>query len=99
MISYVVDASVAVKWYIPEVYSNEAEKLLDSEHLLHAPELILPEFGNIIWKKVRRGEVTSTRGHQIIEAFLQTPIQLHPGTNLLPPAFEIADRTAQTVYD
>ena len=99
MISYVVDASVAVKWYIPEVDTNEAEKLLDVEYILHAPELILPEFGNIIWKKVRRGEITTSQGRQIIEAFLQTPIQLHPGTNLLPSAFEIADRTAQTVYD
>ena len=99
MISYVVDASVAVKWYVPEIYSNEAEKLLDSEFSLHAPELILPEFGNIIWKKVRRGEMTAAQGRQIIEAFLATPIQLHPGTNLLPSAFEIADRTAQTVYD
>jgi predicted nucleic acid-binding protein len=99
MISYVVDASVAIKWYIPEVYSNEAEILLDSAYILHAPELILPEFGNIIWKKVRRGEITAAQRRQIIKAFLQTPMQLHPGANILPSAYEIADRTAQTVYD
>ncbi len=27
--NYVVDASVAVKWYVPEDYSDDAERLLD----------------------------------------------------------------------
>jgi predicted nucleic acid-binding protein len=96
---YVLDASVAVKWYIPEIYSGAAERLLAGVYVLHAPELILPEFGNIIWKKIRRGEITTAQGQQIIEAFLQVPAQIHSGSNLLEPAFVIADRTVQTVYD
>jgi predicted nucleic acid-binding protein len=99
MSRYVVDASVAVKWYVPEDYSDAAETLLDGSHELHAPDLILPEFGNIIWKKIRRIEITSNKGRQIIEAFLKTPVQKHSGERLLEPAFETADRTAQTVYD
>jgi len=99
MSRYVVDASAAVKWYVPEDDSDAAETLLDGSHELHAPDLILPEFGNIIWKKIRRNEITSNKGRQIIEAFLKTPVQKHSGEQLLEPAFEIADRTAQTVYD
>lgn len=99
MSRYVVDASVAVKWYVPEDDSDAAGTLLDGSHELHAPDLILPEFGNIIWKKIRRGEITSAKGRQIIEAFLQVPVQKHSGAQLLEPAFETADRTTQTVYD
>ena len=40
--NYVVDASVAVKWYVPEDNSDDAERLLDPANELHAPELIAP---------------------------------------------------------
>jgi predicted nucleic acid-binding protein len=99
MISYIVDASVAVKWYVPEIHSKAAEKLLSGNHDLHAPDLILPEFGNIIWKKIRRAEITNSKGRQIIEAFQQVPLQRHSSELLLEPAFEIADMLVQTVYD
>jgi predicted nucleic acid-binding protein len=99
MISYIVDASVAVKWYVPEIHSKAAEKLLSGNNDLHAPDLILPEFGNIIWKKIRRAEITSGKAKQIIEAFLRVPLQRHSSELLLEPAFEIADRLGQTVYD
>jgi predicted nucleic acid-binding protein len=52
----VVDASVAVKWVVPEQGSKEAELLLD--HGLVAPDLLFAECANILWKKVRRGELT-----------------------------------------
>jgi predicted nucleic acid-binding protein len=99
MISYVVDAGVAVKWYVPEIHSIAAEKLLSGSIDLHAPDLILPEFGNIIWKKIRRTEITDGRGKQIIEAFLRVPLQRHSSELLLEPAFEIADSLGQTLYD
>ena len=39
----VVDASVAVKWYVPEIHSEAAAKLLSGPYELIAPDLILPE--------------------------------------------------------
>ena len=50
---YVIDASVAVKWYLAEVHQPEAIIVLDSDEILMAPDLLLSEVGNIIWKKVR----------------------------------------------
>jgi predicted nucleic acid-binding protein len=97
--NYVVDASVAVKWYVPENHSDDAERLLDPANELHAPELIAPEFGNIIWKKIRRGELTEKRGREIIEAFLSVPMLKYPTTPLLEVAFAGATQTGQTVYD
>jgi predicted nucleic acid-binding protein len=96
---YVVDASIAVKWYVPEIHSPEAERLLDQANELRAPDLIVPEVGNIIWKKIRRGELTEKQGGMIVEAFLDVSIQKHPTAPLLEPAFDGALRTDQTVYD
>ncbi|MCI0339252.1 MAG: type II toxin-antitoxin system VapC family toxin [Acidobacteria bacterium] len=99
MIRYVIDAGVAVKCYVPEIHTLSAEKLLDENHELHAPDLILPEFSNIIWRKIRRSELSVAKGRQIIETFLRVPLQRHPADRLVEPAFVIADRTAQTIYD
>ena len=96
---YVVDASIAVKWYVPEVHSAKAERLLDPANDLHAPDLIVPEVGNIIWKKIGRGELTEKEGGMIVAAFLGVSVVKHPMTPLLKPAFEGASRTARTVYD
>ena len=54
----VVDASVVIKWHVEEVHSAAARELLDDGGPeMHAPELLLPEVGNILWKKIRRAEV------------------------------------------
>ena len=99
MSRYVVDASIAVKWYVPDIHADAALRLLDPAHELHAPDLILPEFGNIISKKIRRGEITADKGREIIRAFLAVPLLKHPATPLLEPAFETTNGTGQTVYD
>ncbi|HKO55026.1 MAG TPA: type II toxin-antitoxin system VapC family toxin [Thermoanaerobaculia bacterium] len=54
----VVDASVAIKWFVPEVHSITAIQVLHGEAALAAPDLIYSEFGNTLWKKTRRGELS-----------------------------------------
>jgi predicted nucleic acid-binding protein len=34
---YVVDSSVAIKWYVPEVHDAEAQRLRAGGAILHAP--------------------------------------------------------------
>jgi predicted nucleic acid-binding protein len=53
----VVDASVALKWLVPEDGSDAARALLAEADTLVAPELFAAECTNILWKKVRRGEL------------------------------------------
>jgi len=97
--SYVADASIAVKSYVPEIHPDAAARLLDPAHELYTPNLILPEFGSIIWKKTRRREITADKGREIIHAFLAVPLLKPPATPLLEPAFETAHGTGRTVYD
>ncbi len=63
--SFVVDASVAIKWFVEEDLSEEAAAILDYGEPLFAPELLLAEIGNVLWKKVIRGELAPDRAHEI----------------------------------
>lgn len=97
--NYVIDASVSVKWYIPENYEQEATRLLKGKHRFHVPELILPEFSNIIWKKVKRGEIIQIEGESIISAFSRKRWSIHSHKNIIKSAYAGAETTGQTVYD
>src|SRR5689334_4256565 len=98
----VIDTSVAVKWYVPESGAEAAVALLTSSdgRLLISPDLIGPELGNVLWKKVRRGELDEVEARTIVDAFAKTPpVQIVPSAPYLPAAFEIATRHDRTVYD
>jgi len=95
----VADASVAVKWYVAEIYTPEAEKLLNGAYEIHAPEQILQEFGSIIWKKVRKNDLTEREASAIISAFSKQNITFHSHQSLLRAAFTGARLSGQTVYD
>jgi predicted nucleic acid-binding protein len=49
-VNVVVDASVTIKWFVPEPLSDEADRLLGGGDALFAPDLLLLEFGNTLWK-------------------------------------------------
>ena len=96
----VIDASVGVKWFVPEVNSSDARRLLTAQFRRHVPVLFLTEVGQTLWKKVyQRGELTADEGREILRSLQITSLQMHPVTPLLEPAFEIALATGRTLYD
>lgn len=99
---FVIDASVAVKWYVPEIYEQEATKLLKGGHNFHAPELFLPEFCNVIWMKLRRNEITKNEGEKIVFAFAsysEKKIIIHSHQKTIKAAYTGAEASGKTVYD
>jgi predicted nucleic acid-binding protein len=100
IIDVVVDASVAVKWFVPENHSVEAIRLLDDRFRRHIPVLLHSEVGQTIWKKVyQRKEIEAAEGRSIVRASMITALELHAVTPLLELAFDIALATGRTVYD
>ncbi len=99
MSRYVVDASVAAKWYIPEIYSEGALRFLGGNHELLAPDLVLPELGNILWKKIRRLELTRSEAREVLRAFLSAPVAIQSSETLVEPALDLAIGLERTVYD
>jgi predicted nucleic acid-binding protein len=95
----VVDASVAIKWFVPEIHSAAADRMLDPELIISAPDLIGPELGNTIWKKVRRQEITAEEASEILAGFSSMDIEIYPSSLLLHSAFALALALDRTVYD
>lgn len=96
---FVVDASVVVKWFIPEEHSDVAEFLLDENFELAVPRLFFAEFGNILWKKFTRGEI---RQEQIVDATVQlraAELTAMPDELLLDAAVALACDLKHPVYD
>ena len=96
---FVVDASVAIKWFLPEIHSDAALRLLAGEHTLHAPDLIFSEFGNVLWKRFRKKEISKAEASATIEALLSVPLRVQSSQSLIPLALEIACGEDRTVYD
>jgi predicted nucleic acid-binding protein len=97
--AFVIDASVAVKWFVPEIHSERALRLLRKRFTLQAPELIQAEFGNILWKKCRAGELDGTTAGEIVDNFRRAPLVVQPHGAFMKLAWEIALKHRQTFYD
>ena len=97
---YVLDASVVIKWFIPEIYWEQASRLQSySESSLHTPDFAQLECTSILSKKVRRKELKLEEANQIQELLLQMPVQMHPWQDLLLDAGQVAHETYRSVYD
>ena len=94
-----VDASVVVKWFVPEILADEARLLLEYPHEFQAPDILLVEFGNTIWKKFRRGEVSFLRPYMDELLELDEVIDLHPVGEQVTRAVQIAGELEHPVYD
>ncbi len=57
MITLVIDASIAIKWVVEEDGTPQALALRGRTKLI-APELLVAECANILWKKVQRDELS-----------------------------------------
>jgi predicted nucleic acid-binding protein len=97
---FVVDASVGIKWFVPEVFSEEARKWRSSSEELHIPAFFFNiEIANILWKKVQRAELDRADADLILTQLTALPLTRHPEAALLTSAYEIAHSTKRTVYD
>lgn len=93
-----MDASVVVKWLVPEALSDKAVALLENHELI-APDLVLPEVGNVLWKLQRREELNDVEALTAIESLQPPPFEIHASEKLLPSAYLIAARYDRTAYD
>lgn len=99
MSAVVVDASVAVKWFLPEIHSEAAGRVLKSRQKLLAPDLIWAEVGNTLWKKSLRKEITIEESRGILKDFLRFPLQIYGSKTLLDTAWSLAIQCNVSIYD
>jgi len=100
---YVVDASVAAKWFFPEELSDRAAALLDRASLgavdLIAPELLIYELGSVGLKKLRAGQAKPAEIEAALRSLTILSAQLVSSASLVSPALSIATGSEASLYD
>jgi predicted nucleic acid-binding protein len=97
----VVDTSVAVKWVVPEFGQPEDDTELALEMLDHAmiaPDCIVGEFANALFKKVQRQEIGEQQARAAV-GILTDIVDVAPSPPLIAAAFELSLQLVHPVHD
>lgn len=97
MTDFVVDSSVAIKWVVDEKNSPEALALF--RHRLYAPELLIAECANVLWKKARRNELTTDEALLCARLLQSADVEFSPMRPLLESATRLALLLDHPAYD
>ena len=98
MNTLVIDASVAVKWVVEEAGTAAALSLRKRAKLV-APELLIAECANILWKKVRRNELSKDEARLAARLLQGADLELSPTRSLLEAATRLAIELDHPAYD
>lgn len=96
---YVVDASVAAKWFFDEEHHEFARRVLSQGNELHVPDFFLLEMDSILSKRIRLGEIEESDGRTIRSAVRRLPLRRHPFVPLMDFGYELAINSRASIYD
>ena len=100
---YVIDTSVAIKWYIPEAHSLEAKAYMVKGADRHAPDYLLAEAASVVLKRLRshndKLRLSADEVRIVLAALIVSPIQFHESRPLIDPAFALAREIGASLYD
>lgn len=94
----VVDSNIVLKWVVSEPGSDAALDLRE-RYSFTAPDLLVAECANALWKRVRRGEMTDKEAVLAVKLVAINEMQLEPMQSLAAAALELAVRFDHPVYD
>jgi predicted nucleic acid-binding protein len=96
----VPDASVGVKWYIPEPDSREALNILDPRFELHVPSYFFTEAANVLQRKVAvERSLSEAEGLEIFHLLHTLPMNVRAADELLEDALRHGIRYRRPVYN
>ena len=98
MTTLVIDASIAIKWVVEEEGTSDALALKGRARLA-APDLLVPECANILWKKVQRKELSKEEALLAASLLARSDIELFPMRAMLEPASRLAIELDHPAYD
>jgi predicted nucleic acid-binding protein len=96
---WVVDASLALKWYLDEPASDDARRLLADDADLHVPDLFHAEVASVLVKRRRRGELDHEALAAVRTALDLVPLTVHASRPILDAAIDRSLALHISVYD
>jgi predicted nucleic acid-binding protein len=76
--TWVIDSSIAVKWGIPEVMSDKADRVREQDAALVAPDLLPIEAANALWRKSRLRELSAREADRALQLVLASGVDFRP---------------------
>lgn len=95
----VVDANVAVRWSIRDESSLAADRLLGNDVLAFAPDLVIPELANTLWKMERASEISAEQASRALMEIPRGFDRLFGTAAFFERAVEIARALKHPAYD
>ena len=99
----VIDASALVKLVIPEEHSGIMRRIVSAygrgEMRLLAPDFILTECANVLWRHARRGNSAAADAMAALDVLRGHEIALTPQGELVDAALGFAVTYGSSVYD
>jgi predicted nucleic acid-binding protein len=96
----VPDASVGVKWFVPEPDAENAAMLLDARFELHTPSYFFTEAASALQRKVAVDRtLLEAEGLDSFRLLRTVPMTIHATDALLDDAFRHGIRYRRPVYD
>ncbi len=101
MTSVVLDTSVAVAWFLPEVFSSEARewrsRMIKKDVEFYVPYLHFYEFGNVLRKYFLFRDISREIAQEIFLLHLESPLKIiTPNTSQL---LKTSLKYNSTIYD
>jgi predicted nucleic acid-binding protein len=94
----VIDASIAIKWVVEEEGTDLALALRQKARFM-APDLIVAECANILWKKVQRKELNKDEALIAARLLQSAEIELVPSRALMESTTRLAIELDHPAYD
>ncbi len=99
MKKFVIDASILLKLFFAEEHSDAAVQYVKGAQELQAPDLLWVEASYVVWRRVRRGEITAPDAASLMSEMVRVPIKTWATLDLVPAALALAVDTGRTLYD
>ncbi len=101
---YIVDASVGIKLFVREEWTDVVEQLFaglgqEPPVRLYVPDLFYTECANILWKYVRRFNYSAEEARSDLLDLRQLNLSVVATEDILTNAFDLAVEHNLTVYD
>ncbi len=101
---YVVDASMVIKLFVEEEFSQTTRKVFErlgssDPDEFYVPDLLFAECANVLWKYVRFHGYDREIAREHLADLAELAFHVVPIIELIKESFEIANRHAITVYD
>lgn len=95
----IVDANVAVKWFVEEERHIHAKNVLNATERMIAPDWIIPEVAHAIFRKFQDRQVTQQQINEALKILPRYFDDLITSASLVDKALNIAIEINHPIYD